>query len=157
MTTIQPWFKTPKIQFHLRNNINDAKFTTPQEVDQSFNESQQQQPSAVGQSQCEQQLADKTKEFDGLMEFTLKQNTQIKTLTSNLAQKEKESENYKRTIQELEKSAIAAASGPNNVSNPATPVETTTNGAPLWALLVAFILGMLVHSLLLCSKCAVPK
>lgn len=39
VTSVEPWFKTPKITFHLRDNSNDAKIATPQEIDALFNPS----------------------------------------------------------------------------------------------------------------------
>jgi hypothetical protein len=36
ITTHHPWFKTPKIEFFLRDTSNDDKYTNPVEIDQSF-------------------------------------------------------------------------------------------------------------------------
>lgn len=97
------------------------------------------QPAAAGDnSRLQSQLDDKTKEFDGLMDFTLKQNGQIKQLTQQLQTKNEENENLKRTVQQLEKANALPASGQQNVSVPA-PVSS---GLPVWSLAIAFVAGL---------------
>jgi len=87
------------------------------------------------------------------MEFTLKQNNQIKTLSTQLSQRDKEAEGLKRTVAELEKLEKATVQQTQNIAAKST---APANGAPMWTLLLAFICGIIFHWMLLCSKCATP-
>jgi hypothetical protein len=104
-------------------------------------------------SKCQQDLADKKKEFDGLMDFTLKQNNQIKTLTMQLQQKTDESEQLKRSVSQLEKNTATAASV--NTTTPANVNQTApiSSGIPQWAVLAAFAAGLVICRLVLCPGC----
>jgi len=92
-------------------------------------------------SKCQQDLADKKQEFDGLMDFTLKQNNQIKTLTMQLQQKTDESEQLKRSVSQLEKNTATAASV--NATTPANDNQTTPISSWIlqWTVLAAFVAG----------------
>ena len=91
------------------------------------------------------------------MEFSLKQNTQIKTLSAQLQTKEKEADTLRRSVAELEKVTNAqqqqnAALKPANVNAPDAQA-----GIPVWALPLALIVGIIIARILLCPSCPVPN
>lgn len=109
--------------------------------------------SSAAMQRLEHDLNEKKKEFDGLMEFSLKQNTQIKTLSAQLQTKEKEVDTLRRSVVELEKVTNAqqqqnAALKPVNATVAETPA-----GLPVWALPLALIIGIIIARILFCPSC----
>lgn len=97
-----------------------------------------------------EKLQQKEQEFQGLMELTLRTTNQVKTLQAQLQQKDKEVIQFKQTISELEKAALAApVSAPNSAISEVNQKSAGGMTVPIWALAVLFIIGILFAKMFL--------
>ena len=99
--------------------------------------------------EVQDRLQQKEQEFQGLMELTLRTTNQVKTLQAQLQQKDKEVLQFKKTIAELEKAAVAAPVSAQNTALSDAPKTQGGMMVPIWALAVLFIIGILFAKMFL--------